>query len=568
MLPVRPAAPAPFSTPRQSLSSTLRRGWQHLRAFVLACALGTMAAGAIAAAPAGRLVDAAWLQQNRAEVLLLDASVTPQHRAGHIAGAVSADLYRYGSDDATPAAMEQRMQAWGLSPGRKVVVYDQGGDWMAARLFHDLYVHGVPAQDLLLLDGGLARWKAQGGAVTTEATPPPPRGSWRVGALRDQERVRLPEFLVASGDRERHVLVDALGPDYYYGQRKFFDRNGHVPGALLLPSEDFFNADKTFKSPDEVRRLLRYHGIRPEQEVHSHCGGGGAAAVPWFALRFLAGHANVRLYLGSQREWLRDDRGLPMWSYAAPQMLRDPAWLAGWNAPMLRMFGASRLNVVDVRSAVAYAQGHLPFAVNLPGEVFRSHLGHPETLAALLGPAGVQPAHEVVLVSEQGLSPAAALAFVALDQLGHEKLSLLTVSVDEWGLRGLELTRQPTIVGAPERPTDTAVPPASYAARPARAVLAGSATPARGEFPRVFVAAGSAAPTAAPAGPLLALPYTELLGPGGLPKPAAELWKIISKAGVPRLAEVVLVADDPAEAAVGYVVLKLMGWPDVRIWTR
>lgn len=530
---------------------------------LLACAL----AAAPALAAGGRLVDAAWLQQHRAAVLLLDASSTQQHRAGHIPGAVSADLYRYGAAEATPAAMQQRLREWGVSAGQTVVVYDQGGDWMAPRLFHDLYVHGVPAERLFLLDGGLAQWKAAGGAVTTETTPAPPPGDWRVDQVRSEERVRLPEFLAATGDRSGHVLLDALQPGHYFGQQKFFDRGGHVPGAIALPSEDFFDADKRFKSPAEVQRLLRYHGIGAEQTVLSHCGGGGAAAVPWFALRFLAGHTKTRLYLGSQREWLRDDRGLPFWTYAAPQLLREPGWLAGWNAPMLRAFGVARLNVVDVRAAEPYAQGHLPFAIHLPAATLRSHLGQPQALAALLGAAGVDPAHEVVLVSEQGLTPDAALAFLAFEQLGHAPVSLLADSVDEWALRGFALTREPTRVGAPRGMGDTAVPAASYTAAARPGLLAGAADPAS-EFPRVYVATGRTAPASPPAGPLLRLPYTELLDAEGLPKPAADLWQRIEKAGVPRHAELVFVADDVAEAAVGYFVFRLMGWPDLKVWQR
>jgi len=533
------------------------------------------AAIAITEARSSRLVDVAWLQQNRMEVLLLDASMTPQHRAAHIAGAVSADFYRYSADETNPAAMAQRMQSWGISPGRKVVVYDQGGDWQAARLFHDLFVHGVPAQDLYLLDGGLTRWRALGGAVTQEATPAPARGSWQVSTRnsegRSQERVRLAEFLQASGDPTRHVLVDALTPSYYYGQEKFFDRAGHVPGAVLMPSEDFFNADKTFKSADEIRRLLRYHGVRAEQTVHTHCGGGGAAATPWFALRFIAGHASAKLYLGSHREWLRDDRGLPFWTYSAPQMLRETAWLAGWNAPMLRAFGATQINIIDVRSPQAYSQGHLPYALNLPAASLGQQLRQTAALAAALGPAGVQPGHEVVLVSDGGISKDAALAFVAFEQLGHAKVSLLMDSVEDWAYRGQETTRQPTRVGMPTAPGEITVPPALYPLRSVPSRLASESDPPNGEFPRVWVDAGRVVGTAGTAprtGRTLRLPYTELLGERNLPKPAPELWKIIDKAGVPRHAELVLIADDAAEAAVAYVVFKLMGWPDLKVALR
>ena len=56
----------------------------------------------------------------------------------------------------------------------------------------------------------------------------------------------------------------------------------------------------------------------------------------------------------SQLEWLRDDRGLPFWTYDAPNMTREKTWLSGWNNQMLRMFGASKLSVVDVRPAASF----------------------------------------------------------------------------------------------------------------------------------------------------------------------------------------------------------------------
>ncbi len=514
----------------------------------------------------GRLVNVAWLHKHRADVVLLDASATPSHMAGHIAGAISADLYRSNALDTSLANMERRMQALGISPEQKIVIYDQGGDMMATRLFFDLYYVGLPASQLFILDGGLAQWRAQGGAVTLERTPAVVKSAFRITAPREDVRVRLPAFLAASGDRAHHAVIDALEPGHHYGEQKFFDRAGHVPHAILMPSADFFNADKTFKSPDEIKRLVAYHGIRPEQVVHSHCGGGVVASVPWFALQFLAGHAKATLYLESQREWLRDDRGLPFWTYSAPQIQREAAWLAGWNAPMLRAFGAAQINLVDVRTTDKYAMGHVPFALNLPAETFRAHLSQPAALAALLGPAGVNPAHEVLIMAESGLTPGAALAFLAFEHLGHKKVSVLMDSVDEWGLRGFELTKAATGVGAPKSPTDVVVPVARYSAQPRTDVLIADPKATRGAYPKLYIASGKLPATRVPEGKVLHLPHHHMLNADGTPKAAKELWKLINGAGVPRHAELIFFADDPAEAAVNYYLFRLMGWPDLKVW--
>ena len=120
---------------------------------------------------------------------------------------------------------------------------------MAPRLFYDLHHHDAPGPDLFIRDGGLAKWRAQGGAVTEEPTPPPANGTLRVGTLRDEVRARLPEIMAASGDRSGHVLVEAPGADHHDGAQNSLT----VPGTCRMrccPSEDFYAADQTFRSPD------------------------------------------------------------------------------------------------------------------------------------------------------------------------------------------------------------------------------------------------------------------------------------------------------------------------------
>jgi len=66
-------------------------------------------------------------------------------------------------------------------------------------------------------------------------------------------------------------------------------------------------------------------------------------------------------------------------------------------------------------------------------------------------------------------------------------------------------------------------------------------------------------------GKVVHLPYLDLLNADGTPKAAKDIWNILSKAGVPRYAELVCISDDPGEAAVNYFILKLMGFPDAKV---
>jgi 3-mercaptopyruvate sulfurtransferase SseA len=460
--------------------------------------------------------------------------------------------------------MERMYQAVGIDPARKIVIYDQGGSWFAPRLFYQLAYHGFPVERLSILDGGMAKWTADGLPVSKDATPAPQPGGFKVTRANEQMRTRPAELVAASGDRKANVLVDAMGVDNHYGAGQF-GRGGHIPYAVSMPAEDFFNEDKTFKSPEEIRRMAAHFGIRPDQEVHSHCGGGGAAAVPYFALKHLAGHSKVKLSVESQMGWLKDERELPYWTYGAPAMMRDADWLPAWGGRMMRMYGVSNVSVVDVRPPAAYAQGHVPFAVSVPADSFRSLASDPAKLAELLGASGVNPAHEAVVVSGGGVTREAALAYVMLERLGQKKVSIFVdsldslESLDKLSRANLGLTKEATIVGKPAKPTDMAVAPVSYVAAMKEGVVAAPGTQAK-----VFIASGAAMPARAVAGKVVHVPYTDLLKPDGSPKAAKDIWTVLNKAGVPRYADLVTVSDDPGEAAINYYVLKLMGFSEVK----
>ena len=91
---------------------------------------------------------------------------------------------------------------------------------------------------------------------------------------------------------------------------------------------------------------------------------------------------------------------------------------------------------------------------------------------------------------------------------------------------------------------------------------------APGRTPRVYIASGAVLPTDAPAGTVIHLPASRLVNDDGSVKPAADLWTTISKADVPRHAQLVFVADDAGEAAMNYYVFQLMGYPNLRVLLR
>jgi 3-mercaptopyruvate sulfurtransferase SseA len=428
-----------------------------------------------------------------------------------------------------------------------------------------LYYHGFPASKMFLLDGGLSKWAEQGMAVTKDVPPAPARGTFKISNTNEDARVRLPEFVSASGDSEHNALVEALTPDWHFGEFVFLERGGHVPNASMMPTTDFFNADKTFKSPEEIKRMLAYQGVRPDQQVYTHCGGGGAAAVSFFAIKFMANYPKVKLYQESDMGWLADERGLPYWTYDAPQLMREARWLGSWGGKMLRSFGASQVSIVDVRPVEEFKEGHVPFALNIPADVFRRNLADPAKLADVLGPAGVNENFEAVVVSGAGVTKDSALAFVMLEKLGQKRVSLFTDTVEKWRQSGYTVATDATVVAPRKNQFDVSIPPTMYTATPRKGVIEADAKDSAGLYPKVFIASGKELPAKTQDGKVVHIPYTELLNDDGTPKAAKDIWNILVKAGVPRYAELICVSDDPGEAAANYFVLKLMGYPDIKV---
>jgi 3-mercaptopyruvate sulfurtransferase SseA len=542
--------------------------------------LGTvlgLAAGLLLPPPAGaadgitrHLVTVKWLEQHLRDpnVLVLDASLAPAYAAQHIPGAVNVDAFVYGGKEMPLAQSERLYQSWGVSPDLTVILYDQGGSYMATRLFFSLYYHGFPAPNLAILDGGLAKWQEAGLPVTKEVPAPRLAGTFRIATPNEGVRARLPQVLAASGEPQKYALVEALGADWHFGEVLAFNRAGHIPNGILLPSADLYNPDKTFKSPEDLRRILKYLNIRPDQEVHTYCGGGVAASAPFFALKFLLDYPNVKLFTESELGWLSDERQLPYWTYDAPYLMREAAWLQWTSGQMLRTYLGAPVTIVDVRPADAYAQSHVPFSLHVPASVFRSHLQTPAALAQALGAAGVDPSLEAVVVSGGGVTPEAALAFLLLEELGQKKTSVLMDSMGRWTQQGFKLANTPTVVGPKKSPYDVAIEPKPYTSAAPKGAVISDAAHTSGVFPRVFVASGKSLPSQVPDGKVVHVPYADLLNADGTPRAAKDLWNILAKAGVPRYAELVCVADDPGEAAVNYFVLKLMGYPDVKVLAK
>ena len=515
----------------------------------------------------GNLVNVKWLEKNlkNADVVILDASPTQMYAVQHIPGAINVDLMTYGVKEVPLSEIENRYQSWGISPGKKIIIYDQGGSIMATRLLFDLYYHGFPTSDLLILDGGLFKWQEEGLPVTTEVPSIPEKGSFQIKKFNKDARVNLPEFLTATGDKKNYALLEALEANWHFGELQFFDRPGHIPNGILLPSGDFYNPDKTFKSAEEIKKMLNYLGVKPEQQIYTYCGGGIAASVPFFTLKFILNFPKVKLYSESEIGWLKDEGELPYWTYDAPFLMRETNWLKTWGGKTMRMYGVSQVSMVDVRTLVEFSEGHLPFALNIPADLFKSYLTNPAKLAEILGQSSVNASDEAVVISGSGLTKESALAFIMLEKVGQKKVSIFMDSKDKWAELGFTVIKDTASGDLKKVGNDLSITPTTYPVNLRKDVLIADPNSIKGLYPKIFIASNKNPPAKTLDGKVVHVSYTELLNEDGTPKAAKDIWNILDKVGVPRYAELICFSDDPGEAAVNYFILKLMGYPDIKV---
>jgi thiosulfate/3-mercaptopyruvate sulfurtransferase len=112
----------------------------------------------------------------------------------------------------------------------------------------------------------------------------------------------------------KRLLLDLRSPEEYTGkpvsEYSFAvdhgaERTGRIPGAVHLYFKELLNDDDSFKSPEELGRVLAAAGIAPEKfdDVVCYCRLSHRATVAWIALAHVLGFGNVKIYDGSWTEW-------------------------------------------------------------------------------------------------------------------------------------------------------------------------------------------------------------------------------------------------------------------------
>ena len=264
----------------------------------------------------GRLVSTDWLAQhlNHSAIRLLECNEDVLlFGVEHITGAQKLDWHidlndQVERDYVARAAFEALLQAKGIDESTTVIFYGDKNNWWATYALWVFELFGFV--NTLVLDGGRAKWLAEGRPTTTDV-PHFPASHYAAPARNDQ-RIRV--FLA---ETRAHMdaglpMIDVRSPQEYTGERLHMPdypqegtlRGGHIPGARSVPWARAANTDGTFRTAHELRAMYEGElGLRDTDDVVTYCRIGERSSHTWFVLTYLLGFARVRNYDGSWTEW-------------------------------------------------------------------------------------------------------------------------------------------------------------------------------------------------------------------------------------------------------------------------
>ncbi len=260
------------------------------------------------------LVSTEWVAEHSGDdgVRLVEVDVdTSAYDQGHIEGAVGWDWTEQlqdtlARDIISKSDMEELLGGSGISNDTTVILYGDNNNWFAAWAFWQIRLYGH--ESVRLMDGGRAKWEAEGRPLTTNAVS---HDSVRHIASEPDNSIRaFREEVLNAASSGSSFFVDVRAPEEFRGEllapaalpQEGAQRGGHIPGAANVPWATAVAPDGAFKSADE---LIDIYGSKVDNSkpTIAYCRIGERSSHTWFVLTQLLGLDNVSNYDGSWTEY-------------------------------------------------------------------------------------------------------------------------------------------------------------------------------------------------------------------------------------------------------------------------
>jgi thiosulfate/3-mercaptopyruvate sulfurtransferase len=256
--------------------------------------------------PDVKVVDATWYLPT------MQRDAKSEYIRSHIPAAVYFDIDEI-ADAASPlphmlpdpVKFSSRVRKLGLGDGTRIIVYDNNRYSASARAWWMFRVFGH--EEVAVLDGGLAKWRAEGRPLDDRTiVPRDAHFTARLNSLLVRDLEQLRANLVA----RREQVLDVRSAGRFAGtepEPRAGLRSGHIPASVNLPYTELIATDGRLLPPADLRRRFAASGIDIEKPIVTSCGSGVTACTAALALDQIGAPA-VAVYDGSWTEWGgRDD---------------------------------------------------------------------------------------------------------------------------------------------------------------------------------------------------------------------------------------------------------------------
>ncbi len=259
-------------------------------------------------------VSAEWLKQHQGDknIILLDTRSKTDYEKGHIPGAFHLCFcVLRTSAETTPPYMMQKAQKLakifgssrlGLTPGKRVVIYDDGHSgrgitFMALRM--------LGHQKISFLDGNITSWNGRGYKLEKGRAP--------VAKVRTYPLKPVADFIVDNHDiielmgTGTAIVVDTRNAAHYNGHMLRNDiakTGGSIPEAISFSLQTLMGSNGELYSTKRLSWLLSNAGISAStgKTIIGTCNTNMIAAEFYMILDYL-GYDNVKVHDGSWAEW-------------------------------------------------------------------------------------------------------------------------------------------------------------------------------------------------------------------------------------------------------------------------
>lgn len=264
------------------------------------------------------LVSVKWLNDNLKNVVILDIRKSEKDFfKGHIPGAVFVNKSKIRVDKEIngkeiegflpdKAYFQKLLRSYGVNKDSAVVIYTKQHKYLnakyPARLFWQFKAYGF--NNVALLNGGYLKWLKTIKNVEKGTGKLIVKGNVNLGNLDKNTISDLSELKKAINNRD-YLIADFRQIAYYLGSKtaSYIPYSGHIPTAVTIPEDLFFNSDSTFISKNKIENIMKAFNIDTKKKIILYCNTGNHSALGWFILKELLNVKNVKNFDGSLIEW-------------------------------------------------------------------------------------------------------------------------------------------------------------------------------------------------------------------------------------------------------------------------